>query len=136
MGALIDSSVWIAAANNEQFTVWARTAIAFYREVFVSPIVRSELQVGCYMSKSAEVALLRRDALQFALDAACLDITTTTASEHANLRAELMRAGKTRNRGNDLWLAATAREHRLILLTCNPRDFADVTGLHVVSPEP
>ena len=134
MGALVDSSVLIAATNNERFTTWARAAIASYLDFFVSPVVLSELQVGCNMSSDVDTALLRRQALQYALDAACLDVTPATAQAHARLCTELMRGGKTRSRGNDLWLAATAREHHLDLLTCNPRDFADVSGLRVISP--
>ncbi len=134
MGALADSSVLIAATNNERFTAWAREAIASYIDFFVAPIVLSELQVGCHTSNDVDTALLRRQALQYALDATCLDMTPATALVHASLRTELMRAGKTRNRGNDLWLAATAREHQLDLLTCNPRDFADVPGLRIISP--
>ena len=134
MGALVDSSVLIAATNSERFTAWARTAIAGYTNFFVSPIVLSELQVGCHAASDVENALLRRQALQYALDATCLDVTPATALAHAHLRTELMRAGKTCGRSNDLWLAATAREHQLDLLTCNPREFADVAGLRVVSP--
>jgi predicted nucleic acid-binding protein len=134
VGALVDSSVLIAATNNERFSAWARAAIGSYLDFFVSPIVLSELQVGCHTASDVDNALLRRQALQYALDATCLDVTPATAAAHASLRTELLRAGKTRSRGNDLWLAATAREHQLDLLTCNPRDFADVTGLHVVSP--
>ena len=134
MGALVDSSVLIAATNNERFSVWAREALGGYIDFFVSPIVLSELQVGCDMASDVDNALLRRQALQYALDANCLDVTPATALAHAGLRTELMRAGKTRGRGNDLWLAATAREHQLDLLTCNPRDFADVAGLRVISP--
>ena len=134
MGALVDSSVLIAATNNERFTAWARAAISRYIEFFVSPIVLSELQVGCHTASDVDNALLRRQALQYALDSPCLDVTPATAAAHASLRTELMRAGKTRGRGNDLWLAATAREHQLDLLTCNPRDFGDVAGLRVISP--
>ena len=134
MGALVDSSVLIAATNNERFSAWARSAMGGYLDFFVSPIVLSELQVGCHTASDVDNALLRRQALQYALDATCLDVTPATALAHASLRTELMRAGKTRSRGNDLWLAATAREHQLDLLTCNPRDFADVAGLRVVSP--
>lgn len=134
MGALVDSSVLIAATNNERFSAWARAAIGGYIDFFVSPIVLSELQVGCHIASDVDNALLRRQALQYALDAICLDVTPATAAAHASLRTEQMRAGKTRSRGNDLWLAATAREHQLDLLTCNPRDFADVAGLRVISP--
>lgn len=136
MGALVDSSVLIAVTNNERFSAWARAAIGGYLDFFVSPIVLSELQVGCHTASDVDNALLRRQALQYALDATCLNVTTATAAAHASLRTELIRAGKTRGRGNDLWLAATAREHQLDLLTCNPRDFGDVAGLRVVSPPP
>ena len=136
MGALVDSSVLIAATNNERFSAWARAAIGGYLDFFVSPIVLSELQVGCHTASDVDNALLRRQALQYALDATCLDVTPATAAAHASLRTELIRSGKTRGRGNDLWLAATAREHQLDLLTCNSRDFGDVAGLRVVSPPP
>ena len=134
MGALVDSSVFIAVTNEELHTAWAETMLSAYDDYFVSPIVLSELEAGCYLAKNVDIALRRRQALQYALDAECLDVSTVTASTHARLRAELHRSGKTRNRSNDLWLAATAREHQLDLLTCNPRDFADVAGLRVISP--
>jgi tRNA(fMet)-specific endonuclease VapC len=134
VGALVDSSVFIAFTNEERHTSWAGTALASYTELFVSPIILSELEAGCYFARDADIALRRRDALQYALNAVCLDVSARTGSTHARLRAELARSGQTRNRSNDLWLAATAREHELDLLTCNPRDFADVAGLRVVSP--
>ena len=60
MGALVDSSVLIAATNNERFSVWARAAIGGYLDFFVSPIVLSELQVGCHTASDVDNALLRR----------------------------------------------------------------------------
>jgi len=132
--ALVDSSVFIAVTNEELHTSWAETAMASYTTLFVSPIVLSELEAGCYLAKDVDIALRRRQALQYALNAECLDVSTTTASTHAQLRVELRRSGKTRDRSNDLWLAATAREHQLDLLTCNPRDLGDVAGLRVISP--
>jgi predicted nucleic acid-binding protein len=134
VGALVDSSVFIAVTNEEVYTSWAESALASYTTLFVSPIVLSELEAGCYLAKDVDIAMRRRQALQYALYAKRLDVSTKTASTHAQLRVELRRSGKSRDRSNDLWLAATAREHQLDLLTCNPRDFADVAGLRVVSP--
>ncbi len=134
MGALVDSSVFIAATNEEIHTSWADQTLTTYDDYFVSPVVLSELEAGCHMARDVAVALRRRQALQYALDAECLPIGSMTATTHARLRVQLARLGKTRNRINDLWLAATALEHDCDLLTCNPRDFADVPGLRVVSP--
>ena len=134
MGALVDSSVFIAVTNEERYTTWAEAMLAAYADIFVSPIVLSELEAGCYLAKDVDLALRRRQALQHALDARCLDVSIATASLHARLRADLARGGKTRNRSSDLWIAATALQHELDLVTCNRRDFEDVPGLRVVAP--
>jgi predicted nucleic acid-binding protein len=44
-------------------------------------------------------------------------VTSTIASAYATIQADLMSRGKARLRINDGWIAATALEHHLTLVT-------------------
>ncbi len=135
MGALVDSSVWIASVGNERFTEWSKLRLSETEQTFSSPIVLSELLIGVYGAASNDARQLRQHASDAAQGAQMLDITDETARVHAQMIASLRATGTSRTRGNDLWLAASAIEHDLPLLTCNKRDFADIRGLKFIAPE-
>lgn len=60
-----------------------------------------------------------------------LPVTTTTDRAHAEVWAELERAGSLIG-AHDLWIAATALSHGMDVATANSRDFERVPGLSVV----
>ena len=63
-----------------------------------------------------------------------LRITVETAEVFGALAAHVKKAGRAAGfRINDLWLAAQAIQRDCRLLTCNPKDFADIPGLKVVA---
>ena len=135
MGTLIDTSVLIAAERAEQFTDWCRQQLKLLSApTYVSPMVLSELRVGVVMATQSDLAVARQKTLTRALSLECLPITQDTALLHAQISTEFRSLGKVRVRSHDLWLAATAIEHDLKLLTCNSRDFADIRGLKFIAP--
>ena len=135
MGTLIDTSVLIAAERAEQFTDWCRQQLKLLSaSAYVSPMVLSELRVGVVVATQSDLALARQKTLTRALSLECLPITQDTALLHAQISTEVRSLGNVRVRPHDLWMAATAIEHDLTLLTCNSRDFADIRGLRFTAP--
>jgi tRNA(fMet)-specific endonuclease VapC len=63
-------------------------------------------------------------------DATLLDVTEDVANRFGLLRAQLLDAGRP-TPDMDLWIAATAIVHDLVLVTHNTQDFAHVPGLHL-----
>ena len=135
MGTLIDTSVLIAAERAEQFTDWCRQQLKLLSaSAYVSPMVLSELRVGVVVATQSDLAVARQKTLTRALSLECLPITQDTALLHAQISTEVRSLGNVRVRPHDLWMAATAIEHDLTLLTCNSRDFADIRGLRFTAP--
>lgn len=61
-----------------------------------------------------------------------LDVTRTEAERCASLRSSLRQQGRRiRPRALDLMIAATALEHNMTLVTNNPGDYDDISGLTV-----
>ena len=97
----------------------------------MSVVSQAELLGGVQLVKSErrrmELATLYRQTLATATD--ILPITSEVAEEFARIFAELRRKGRPIET-NDIWIAATARAHDLILATSDP-DFQHVDGLQV-----
>ena len=135
MGSLIDTSVLILAEREERFTDWCRQQLKLLAtSAYVSPMVVSELRVGVVMATQSDLAVARQKTLTRALSLECLPITQDTALLHARISTEVRSLGNVRVRTHDLWMAASAIEHDLTLLTCNSRDFADIRGLKFTAP--
>jgi predicted nucleic acid-binding protein len=110
---LLDTSAYSAFVRGH---VAVREAVAEAEEVFLNPIVLGELRSGFdrgnYRSQNY-------DLLQQFLSsprAGIVDITDETAARYAPIRNELRAAG-TPLPTNDVWIAASAMEHGLRLLT-------------------
>ena len=136
MGSLVDTSVLVSAERAERFTDWCRQQLkSLIEPPYVSPMVLSELRMGVTAATQSDLAVARQKTLTRALLFACLPITHDTALLHAQISGEVRALGHPRIRMHDLWLAASALEHNLTLITCNRRDFADVRGLKFIAPE-
>ena len=135
MGTLIDSSVFVAIERNEPSATWLQNHIAQISELFVNPIIIAELQLGVQMANSIPLALSRQSTLDRAARHTLLQIGFDTAQHHAKITAQLWQTKKMRPRSNDVWIAATAVEFNLDVLTANPQDFSDLLGVRVV-PKP
>lgn len=134
MAALIDTSVFVAIETNESAAPWCRAALNEQPAVFLNPIVLSELLLGVELATSVAQALSRRATYDWASTLACLNVEAETAAVHARMAAALKRRGTKRARQSDLWIAASALQHGLTVLTCNGRDYADIDGITVLSP--
>jgi len=133
VGTLVDSSVFVAIEREEPSAAWLQRQIEKMDDLFVNPIIIAELQLGVQMAKSVPLALARQRTLDRAVHTTFLPIGIDTALHHATITAQLWQTKKMRPRSNDVWIAATAVEFDLDVLTANPHDFSDLLGVRVVS---
>ncbi len=121
---LLDTNIVIALfANDAQVVVRLQDA----GEVFVPSIVVGELYYGAQKSGRTEQNLAQVD--DFAASSSVLDCNLETAQWYGQVKSRLRRKGLPIP-DNDIWVAATALQHSLILAT---RDlhFAGVDRLGV-----
>lgn len=115
---------------------WLRSTLSVLDYLCVNPVIFSELRLGVVTAQTAPLALARQATVDRAGKSTLLPIGYETALRHADITASLWRQNqrKARPRANDLWIAATAMEHDLVLVTANARDFADIAGLQLLVP--
>jgi tRNA(fMet)-specific endonuclease VapC len=98
----------------------------------ISVVTVSELLHGVHRAP-VEQRAARQAAVEAVLERfAALPITIAEARVHARLAAELSSSGKTVG-SHDLWIGATALAHGLGVMTRNPRDFARIPELRVLT---
>jgi predicted nucleic acid-binding protein len=102
-------------------------------QLAVSPIILGELEYGILLLPAGRrrtrlIAWFHRGVGHMNV----LDLDAATASEWAELLAELKREGRAMPIKDSL-IAATARQHRLTLATRNVTDYRH-TGIPVVNP--
>ena len=121
---LLDSSVVIAALRGEP---GVRERIAQVEEVFLSSIVAGELYFGARQSHRMAENLANTEA--FASGCTVLGTGLETGRVYGVLKRQLETRGR-RIPENDLWIAASALEHGLSLVT---RDlhFREIEGLAI-----
>lgn len=96
--------------------------------VAISIITFSEIYEGIYGSRDSRAAA--RAFTTFLREDLVLPISRSVAKRNARLRLELRRQERPiTHRALDLLIAATAREHDLILVTRNRKDYEDVADL-------
>lgn len=100
-------------------------------EAAISVASLAELHFGVLMARSEENRrdrIQRLGAIEQGFDA--LPIDAATARAYAGMAHAVRSAGrKPRGRVMDLWIAATAQVHGLILYTRNPDDFTGLEDL-------
>jgi toxin FitB len=94
----------------------------------ISAICELEIRYGIALSGSAR--LLQAHAAILKNRFPILPVDEKVAIAYAELQAQSTKKGKTRP-SFDLLIASTAFVHRLILATCNAKDFADIPGLQI-----
>ena len=125
---LIDTNIWSFLLRRSHPALSARFAKLKSEQVFLSPIVRGELETG-YLK--GDKLPQRRKALDLIVDSTQpLVIDHDVAVRYAQLRTELEHAGTPIGR-NDTWIAAEALHHRLVVVTDNVSEFARAKGLKV-----
>jgi len=121
---LLDTSIAIAVLNGA-IDLAARLGPGSEIEIYLSPIVIGELCFGAEKSDRRDENLA---AIQRPIDRCpTLACTEVTGRHYARLRHGLKEKGRPIPE-NDLWIAATAREHGLVLVT-GDRHFDDIEDL-------
>lgn len=108
---LLDTNIIIALFARES-SVQERLERA--EEVFVPSVVLGELYFGARKSTRVEENLARVD--NFAASSAVLVCNTETARRYGAIKSKLREMGRPIPE-NDLWIAAIAQQHDLILVT-------------------
>ena len=126
---LIDTDV-LSYLHNEHSFAAAYRAILAGRQGFVALQSVAEMRFGAILNGWGEK---RRNALEDFLSAyTVISPDDLTALHWAQLRAQVSRAGR-HTAPSDAWIAATALEYDLILVTHNVDDFLAVDGLRLLS---
>lgn len=132
MGVLIDASVLIEHERG-RVDLTRHLEGREEEEFFLSVVTASELLHGVHRARDAGIRARRSAFVEAILERfPLLPVDLPTARTHARIWAELMSAG-TPIGPHDLWLAAAAVAHGLVLVTANLREFQRVPGLTVES---
>lgn len=104
-------------------------------EPLITAVTLAELSVGPLVARDSHERAARQAHLQQAeADFDPLPFDAAAARAFGRVGASLRRAGrKPAARTLDAMIAATALANELPVHTCNPADFADIEGLHVVA---
>lgn len=122
--ALFDTSVFVALEAG-------RTLGELPAEAAVSVVTIAELELGVLSAVDAATRAIRLGTLTGARDlAAPLPVDAAVASSYAALVAELRQSGR-RAGVQDAWIAATARAHRVPVVTQDD-GFSVFPGLEVI----
>ena len=119
---LLDTNIIIGLFNGEA-AITRRVDSA--PEIFLSCVVLGELHFGATRSKRMAANLAR--ARGFAATCVIVSIDAETSAHYGRIRGELRAKGKPIPE-NDIWIAASAAQHDLIVVT-RDRHFKQVDGL-------
>lgn len=121
---LLDTNIAIAVLEREE-GIEERLATA--SETFLPGVVVGELYFGAWKSARVSENLARVE--EFVSDQAVLLSDLPVAREYGAIKAELRQKGRPIPE-NDIWVAATARHHGLVLIS-RDRHFEEVEDLRV-----
>ncbi len=126
---LIDTDV-ISYMHNEYSLANAYRKLLVNRQAFVSLQTIAEMKHGSLLKNWGEKRRLHLE--NFLTNYTLILPTDTTATYWAQLRTQVRSIGRHIAAG-DAWIAATALEHDLVLVTHNVKDFEAVDGLQILS---
>ncbi|MHB9150048.1 MAG: PIN domain-containing protein [Thermoleophilia bacterium] len=125
---LLDTNAYVAFKGGDPNTI---DVLRMAAEIRLNTVVVGELLAG--FSSGSREAVNRRELAEF-LDSPrvdVLDLTQETAAFYATVFALLKRRGRPIPT-NDLWIAGTALEHGLALVTFDGH-FREIEGLRLVT---
>lgn len=130
MRFLLDTNIIILYLKNDAATIQLLVTLALQSaEPFsVSTVTQMEAWEGTYAAADPQAALAQ--CQEFFDEVTVLPFDSDVAIRGAKLRHDLRQQSiRTRDRGLDLQIAATALHHGLELVTYNTKDYDDISGL-------
>jgi len=128
---LLDTNHWSYVQERNPAVIAHVSGLPDDAELFMSVVSQAELLGGIELvageRRRRELSGLYREAVEAATD--LLPIASEEARHFARIYAELRRRGKAIDT-NDMWIAATARAHRLTVVS-NDQHFQYVDGIEV-----
>jgi len=122
---LLDTDIIIALFNaDREILAWLPQAV----ESLISVITVGELLRGVYGSRLIETNLARVGALLESVPVLACEIAT--AVRYGRIKQQLRMKGRPLPE-NDIWIAATAQQHQLTLVT-RDRHFEQIQGLDLL----
>jgi tRNA(fMet)-specific endonuclease VapC len=103
------------------------------RQGFVALQTLGEMRFGAFLDGWGTKRLQNLE--DFLTDYTLIEPSNSTSGYWAKLRVQVRRIGRHIAR-SDAWIAATALEHDLALVTHNVKDFEAVEGLQIISLNP
>jgi predicted nucleic acid-binding protein len=132
MGVILDTCIWVEM-ERRKLTSEDITRLTDNLPVFLTPFVLAELEYGIYRAKTDDQRVQHMDAIMRIRKMPCLAIDKTTAGIFARLTAQLDSVGKpVLHRVHDVWIAASAIQHRYAVLTRNVKDFENIPGIRLL----
>jgi len=122
---LLDTNVWIGYLKGVPALV---QRIQTEPQIAISSISLGELYYEARKSQRVEANLKRIEILRE--EVPVFEVESTVAATYGVIRADLERQG-TLVGPNDLWIAAVAKTHDLILVSRNQREFVRIAGLRL-----
>lgn len=132
MRYLLDTNIIILSLKGDAATIRLLVTLAQQSSepFFVSAVTQMEVWEGMYDAPDPQAAEQQYQA--FFDEAALLPFDSDVAKRGAKLRHDLRQQSiRTRERGLDLQIAATALLHGLELVTYNKSDYDDISGLRL-----
>lgn len=123
---LLDTNIIIALFAQESSVV---EIIAELEEIFIPVIAIGELLYGA--KKSLNVQSNSERIEELALNSSCLHCDIHTARQYGEIKNKLQKKGRPLPE-NDIWIAALALQHDLILVT-RDQHFDEIDNLKLVS---
>jgi len=124
---LLDSNVIIDVFRGDAKTIGRMQGI---EEIYVPAIVIGELYYGAHKSNQIQRRIAEVEQLQTMVTV--LEVNATTAQLYGKIKAQLYTQGSPIPE-NDLWIAAIATEHAMILITRDAH-FEHVEGIKIEKP--
>lgn len=129
MAYLLDTNVWIDAIRRSNARVVNRLQVTDAGELRLSTVVLGELLLGA--RKTSSTSTRRAEVVHdLAKNYPCIEVDLATAEAYADIRQQLEAEGKPIG-PNDLWIAAQAAAHQLVLVTANVSEFRRVPSLSI-----
>ncbi|MER3479593.1 MAG: VapC toxin family PIN domain ribonuclease [Meiothermus sp.] len=122
---LLDTNVWIGYLKGVPALV---ERIQAEPKIFISSISLGELYYGARKSQRVEANLRRVEIIRNEIP--CFEVDSLVAGVYGMIRTDLERQGALIG-PNDLWIAAIAKAHDLVLVSRNQREFARIAGLRL-----